>query len=138
MPLESRVDVLIIGAGPAGIMCANALAVAGTNVRIIDKRYGSCSTIIVSNERVLIGPSPAKVAVGQADGIQTRTIEVLQACRSPHLSLRLELCNRAMDSQSVCFEREIRCTWVYVNVCLLTDFACLTGVMPPGFLQPWS
>ncbi|KAF8555666.1 hypothetical protein OG21DRAFT_1438471 [Imleria badia] len=60
MPLESHVDVLIIGAGPAGIMCANALAMAGTNVRIIDKR-------------------PAKVAVGQADGIQTRTIEVLQS-----------------------------------------------------------
>lgn len=38
MPLESHVDVLIIGAGPAGIMCANALAVVGIDVRIIDKR----------------------------------------------------------------------------------------------------
>lgn len=38
MSLESRVDVLIIGAGPAGVMCANALAIAGVNVRIIDKR----------------------------------------------------------------------------------------------------
>ena len=47
MPLESRVDVLIIGAGPAGVMCANALATAGTNVRIIDKRYGTCSVIAV-------------------------------------------------------------------------------------------
>ncbi|KAF8555665.1 hypothetical protein OG21DRAFT_1483710 [Imleria badia] len=60
MPLESRVDVLIIGAGPAGIMCANALALAGANVRIIDKR-------------------PVKVAAGHADGIQSRTIEVLQS-----------------------------------------------------------
>ncbi|KAI0675863.1 FAD binding domain-containing protein [Trametes maxima] len=64
MPLketrESVVDVLIIGAGPAGVMCANALAVAGVNVRIIDKR-------------------PNKVAAGQADGIQPRTIEVLQS-----------------------------------------------------------
>ena len=41
MVLESRVDVLIIGAGPAGVMCANALAMAGIDVRIIDKRYGS-------------------------------------------------------------------------------------------------
>ena len=35
---ESDVDVLIIGAGPAGLMCANALAMAGVNVRIIDQR----------------------------------------------------------------------------------------------------
>ncbi|KAH0836789.1 putative phenol 2-monooxygenase (NADPH) [Lanmaoa asiatica] len=60
MPLESRVDVLIIGAGPAGVLCANALATAGVDVRIIDKR-------------------PIKVAAGQADGIQPRTIEVLQS-----------------------------------------------------------
>ncbi|KAI0352108.1 hypothetical protein OH77DRAFT_1409847 [Trametes cingulata] len=56
----SEVDVLIIGAGPAGVMCANALAMAGVDVRIIDQR-------------------PAKVAAGQADGIQPRTIEVLQS-----------------------------------------------------------
>ncbi|CDO68377.1 hypothetical protein BN946_scf184815.g24 [Trametes cinnabarina] len=56
----SKVDVLIIGAGPAGVMCANALAMAGVNVRIIDQR-------------------PVKVAAGQADGIQPRTIEVLQS-----------------------------------------------------------
>ncbi|KAI8996410.1 FAD binding domain-containing protein [Trametes punicea] len=57
---ESAVDVLIIGAGPAGVMCANALAMAGVNVRIVDQR-------------------PAKVAAGQADGIQPRTIEVLHS-----------------------------------------------------------
>jgi len=57
---ESDVDVLVIGAGPAGLMCANGLAKAGVNVRIIDKR-------------------PNKVAAGQADGIQPRTIEVLQS-----------------------------------------------------------
>ncbi|KAG6908894.1 hypothetical protein DXG01_002872 [Tephrocybe rancida] len=55
----SDVDVLIIGAGPAGLMACNALARAGINVRIVDKR-------------------PVKVAAGQADGIQPRTIEVLQ------------------------------------------------------------
>ena len=57
---ESNVDVLIIGAGPAGVMAANALASANVNVRIIDKR-------------------PKKVAAGQADGIQPRTIEVFQS-----------------------------------------------------------
>jgi phenol 2-monooxygenase len=35
---ESHVDVLILGAGPAGVMCGNALVRAGINVRIVDKR----------------------------------------------------------------------------------------------------
>ena len=47
MPLESRVDVLIIGAGPVGVMCANALATAGADVRIIDKRFETCSTMVI-------------------------------------------------------------------------------------------
>ena len=38
---ESCVDVLVLGAGPAGVMCGNALARAGVNVRIIDKRRAS-------------------------------------------------------------------------------------------------
>ncbi|TDL26709.1 hypothetical protein BD410DRAFT_825808 [Rickenella mellea] len=58
--IDSEVDVLIIGAGPAGLMCANALAHAGVQVRVVDQR-------------------PKKVAAGQADGIQPRTIEVLQS-----------------------------------------------------------
>ncbi|KAG8900286.1 hypothetical protein FRB99_006141 [Tulasnella sp. 403] len=57
---ESNVDVLIIGAGPAGLMCAQGLAAAGVDVRIIDKR-------------------PKAVPAGQADGIQPRTLEVLQS-----------------------------------------------------------
>ncbi|GJE93871.1 phenol 2-monooxygenase [Phanerochaete sordida] len=57
---ESSVDVLVIGAGPSGLMAAHGLARAGVNVRIVDQR-------------------PAKVAAGQADGIQPRTIEVLQS-----------------------------------------------------------
>ncbi|KAH8110730.1 FAD binding domain-containing protein [Phellopilus nigrolimitatus] len=60
MAKESNVDVLIIGAGPAGVMAANAFAKAGVNVKIVDKR-------------------PKKVAAGQADGIQPRTIEVFQS-----------------------------------------------------------
>lgn len=35
---QTEVDVLVIGAGPAGLMCANALAMAGVNVRIVDQR----------------------------------------------------------------------------------------------------
>ncbi|KAN0088187.1 FAD binding domain containing protein [Tylopilus felleus] len=59
-PRQSQVDVLIIGAGPAGLMCANALANAQVNVRIVDKRA-------------------AQVTAGQADGIAPRTIEVFQS-----------------------------------------------------------
>lgn len=56
----NKVDVLIIGAGPAGLMAANALSSFGINVRIIDQR-------------------PTSIVAGQADGIQPRTIEVLQS-----------------------------------------------------------
>lgn len=35
---ESSVDVLVIGAGPSGLMAAHGLARAGVNVRIIDQR----------------------------------------------------------------------------------------------------
>lgn len=60
MPEESHVDVLIVGAGPAGVMCANALTTAGIRVKIVDQR-------------------PSKVSTGQADGVQPRTIEILQS-----------------------------------------------------------
>ncbi|CAL1708745.1 unnamed protein product [Somion occarium] len=56
----SKVDVLVIGAGPAGLTCALGLAKAGVNVRIVDH-------------------SPTKVQSGHADGVMPRTIEVLQS-----------------------------------------------------------
>ncbi|CAF3543193.1 unnamed protein product [Rotaria socialis] len=55
-----KVDVLIVGAGPAGLMAAHALSSFGISVRVIDQR-------------------PNSVIAGQADGIQPRTIEVLQS-----------------------------------------------------------
>jgi phenol 2-monooxygenase len=39
MVAESYVDILVIGAGPAGLMCANGLAKAGLDVKIVDQRY---------------------------------------------------------------------------------------------------
>ncbi|KAI5120427.1 hypothetical protein M0805_009889 [Coniferiporia weirii] len=60
MVKESNVDVLVIGAGPAGLMASNGLARAGVHVRVVDKRE-------------------KKVAAGQADGIQPRMAEVFQS-----------------------------------------------------------
>ncbi|KAI0628053.1 FAD binding domain-containing protein [Trametes polyzona] len=62
---ESHVDVLIIGAGPAGLMCANALVQAGIFVRIVDKRP--------------VLTLPEHVQAGHADGMHARTLEILQS-----------------------------------------------------------
>ncbi|EGO21398.1 hypothetical protein SERLADRAFT_351441 [Serpula lacrymans var. lacrymans S7.9] len=57
---ESQVDVLIIGAGPAGSFLAFALGRAGISTRIVDKRE-------------------VRIPAGHADGIQPRIIEVFQS-----------------------------------------------------------
>ncbi|KAI5970708.1 hypothetical protein CANMA_000299 [Candida margitis] len=57
---ESKTDVLIIGAGPSGLMCALWLTRCGIPCRIIDKRAGS-------------------IFAGQADGLQSRSFEIFQS-----------------------------------------------------------
>lgn len=78
MSLESQIDVLIIGAGPAGLMCANALSSFGVNVRIIDIRQDWITIFINPSLINHVDDRPKSVPAGQADGIQPRTIEVLQ------------------------------------------------------------
>ncbi|KAK6865480.1 hypothetical protein PG995_002008 [Apiospora arundinis] len=56
----SNVDVLIVGAGPAGIMAAAWMARMGLKTRIIDKRN-------------------TKVFCGQADGLNARSLEMLDS-----------------------------------------------------------
>ncbi|ELU40529.1 FAD binding domain-containing protein [Rhizoctonia solani AG-1 IA] len=62
MTPETQIDVLVVGAvdtGPAGLMCALALARAGVHTRIVDKL-------------------PERIKHGRADGLHVRTLEILQ------------------------------------------------------------
>ncbi|CZR66721.1 probable phenol 2-monooxygenase [Phialocephala subalpina] len=59
-PGDSEVDVLIVGAGPAGLMAATWMARCGIKTRIIDKRG-------------------TKIFSGQADGLQCRTLEIFDS-----------------------------------------------------------
>ncbi|KAL1644193.1 hypothetical protein SLS58_004473 [Diplodia intermedia] len=57
---ESKTDVLIIGAGPAGLSAAYWMAQYGVNARIIDKRG-------------------TKIFNGQADGLRARSLELFDS-----------------------------------------------------------
>jgi cation diffusion facilitator CzcD-associated flavoprotein CzcO len=49
-----HVDVLIVGAGPAGLMMATWLAKCGIKTRIVDKRGTKVSATLRSTQRLLI------------------------------------------------------------------------------------
>ncbi|KAH7312924.1 FAD binding domain protein [Rhexocercosporidium sp. MPI-PUGE-AT-0058] len=59
-PGHNDVDVLIVGAGPAGLMAATWMARSGIKTRIVDKRG-------------------TKIYSGQADGLQCRTLEIFDS-----------------------------------------------------------
>lgn len=74
----SKVDVLIVGAGPAGLMLANWLSRYDVKTRIVDKRG-------------------KKIFNGQADGLQCRTLEIFDFFDFGHRAWResnhmLEIC----------------------------------------------
>ncbi|KAK0366820.1 hypothetical protein LTR02_005752 [Friedmanniomyces endolithicus] len=84
---ESYTDVLIIGAGPAGLMMATWLAKCGIKTRIVDKRG-------------------TKVFNGQADGLQCRTLEIFDSLGFAHRAWResnhmLEICLWNPDENGV-------------------------------------
>src|SRR4051794_1472173 len=59
--LPAEVDVLIVGSGPAGMIAAAQLAqFPGIVTRIVERR-------------------PGRLEIGQADGIQARSVETFQA-----------------------------------------------------------
>ncbi|KAI5474330.1 3-(3-hydroxy-phenyl)propionate hydroxylase [Pseudohyphozyma bogoriensis] len=68
-PYASEVDVLIVGAGPAGLMLATWLSKLKVSCRIVDKREGQTVT-------------------GHADGVQCRTMEVFQSFGIGHHLVR--------------------------------------------------
>lgn len=73
-----QVDVLIVGAGPAGLMMANWMSRWGVRTRIVDKRG-------------------TKIYNGQADGLQCRTLEIFDSFDFAHRVWResnhvLEIC----------------------------------------------
>ncbi|KAH8807816.1 FAD binding domain protein [Xylogone sp. PMI_703] len=83
----SDVDVLIIGAGPAGLMAATWMARCGIKTRIVDKRG-------------------TKIFNGQADGLQCRTLEIFDSFDFAHRAWResnhmLEICLWNPDEKGV-------------------------------------
>lgn len=84
----SEVDVLIVGAGPAGLMLANWLSrYPGIKTRIVDKRG-------------------TKIFNGQADGLQCRTLEIFDSFGFGHRAWResnhmLEICLWNPDNDGI-------------------------------------
>lgn len=66
---RSHIDVLVVGAGPAGLMTANWLSRLGVKTRIVDKRG-------------------TKIFNGQADGLQCRTLEIFDSFDFGHRAWR--------------------------------------------------
>lgn len=67
LPVREEVDVLVVGAGPAGIMAAQAAAlVKGTKVMLIDSRgyLGGNMTIRPSASRLLGRPKGNEIIKG--------------------------------------------------------------------------
>ncbi|KAJ5135500.1 uncharacterized protein N7515_004778 [Penicillium bovifimosum] len=78
-PIESQTDVLIVGAGPSGLMAAYWMARFGVNARIIDKHE-------------------TEVFVGHADGLRQRTLELFDSMGFQH---------RVLQEGSISFEANI-------------------------------
>ncbi|KAI6160815.1 hypothetical protein EDD17DRAFT_1759984 [Pisolithus thermaeus] len=120
MPLqtpESFVDVLIIGADPAGLMYGSALAAAGgIEVRIIDQR-------------------PSKISVGHADVLHPRTIEVLQASPNGCYVREVE-CSSALPKTNTSSKFTTRVPDVTVpNACFAFKIAFHQGAIEDAFLD---
>ncbi|KAK8203724.1 FAD monooxygenase-like protein [Phyllosticta capitalensis] len=80
-PTHSKSEVLVVGAGPAGLMLADNLARFGIKVEIIDDR-------------------PERTLTGRADGLQPKSIETLRQMRIADPILR-----KGVKVFDICFWR---------------------------------
>jgi len=85
----SKVDLLIIGAGPAGLMAAAWASSCKLNARIIDEK-------------------DARVRTGQADGLHCRTLEIMDSFGSPSIAHEIlgQACVIKEISSWACTQRE--------------------------------
>jgi len=76
-----HVDVLIVGAGPAGLMMATWLAKCGIKTRIVDKRGTKVRSLVSLFHAQLTN---LQIFNGQADGLQCRTLEIFDSFGFAH------------------------------------------------------
>ena len=112
MMKETNTDVLIIGAGPAGVMCANALAMAGVNVRVVDKRSARTIHLMIAAAYAEIGPlrsPPDRQTVFNLGRSKCSRFAWGSLPRSGPYFLTLY---RAMALENVCSEKVTKCIWL--------------------------
>ncbi|KAF2278824.1 uncharacterized protein EI97DRAFT_413707 [Westerdykella ornata] len=117
---ESTCDVLIIGAGPAGLMLATWMARCGINARIIDKRS-------------------TKIFCGQADGLQIRSLEIFDSFGFADRAVKeanhlLEFCMWNPGSDGV-IRRSDRIPDVMVGLSRFTEIVLHQGRIERFFLD---
>lgn len=103
LPTESQVDVLVIGAGPSGLMAAQALGELGVGVRVIERRYDFISSYSKINVRGVNNGNDDRtpgMLYGNADGIQPRTLEIWKGYGMLDSLLSKGVCVNGMVSTS--------------------------------------
>ncbi|KIW96404.1 uncharacterized protein Z519_03473 [Cladophialophora bantiana CBS 173.52] len=121
---HSEVDVLIIGAGPAGLMMANWMSRCGIRTRIVDKRG-------------------TKIFNGQADGLQCRTLEIFDSFGFGHRAWieanhMLEICLWNPDPQTGVIHRSDRIPDTIPNISRFQQVVLHQGRIERFFLDSIS
>ncbi|ETI27668.1 hypothetical protein G647_00117 [Cladophialophora carrionii CBS 160.54] len=121
---HSEVDVLIVGAGPAGLMMANWMSRCGIRTRIVDKRG-------------------TKIFNGQADGLQCRTLEIFDSFDFGHRAWiesnhMLEICLWNPDPKTGIIHRSDRIPDTIPNISRFQQVVLHQGRIERFFLDSIS
>ncbi|KAJ9608456.1 hypothetical protein H2200_007444 [Cladophialophora chaetospira] len=121
---RSEVDVLIVGAGPAGLMMANWMSRCGIRSRIVDKRG-------------------TKIFNGQADGLQCRTLEIFDSFDFGHRAWiesnhMLEICLWNPDPKTGVIHRSDRIPDTIPNISRFQQVVLHQGRIERFFLDSIS